>query len=306
MLESMHGTCFLLNGRQVNKCLSAFAIFFLLLIAPRIYSQTSDTKTLKKRDLTTRIWLGSHVLPGYGQAYNKQYWKIPIFYAGMGAMAYQGYQMNSDYKKWRKEYLALPADDPNREAFNINATEYRQKRNLYYAAATAFYLASVSDAVLVYNRGKHSPATASILSTLVPGMGQAYNGAYWKIPVIYGGLSTFYFMIDWNNRGYKRFKTALFNLIDDDPDTQDEFNGTRTKEELRYYMDSYRRNRDLSALGFAVVYVLNIIDANVDGYLYDWNVDDNLTFRVEPAVFNPSQNLTYSTPAFGVSCRVTF
>lgn len=146
MLESMHGTCFLLNGRQVNKCLSAFAIFFLLLIAPRIYSQTSDTKTLKKRDLTTRIWLGSHVLPGYGQAYNKQYWKIPIFYAGMGAMAYQGYQMNSDYKKWRKEYLALPADDPNREAFNINATEYRQKRNLYYAAATARRTITTTDA----------------------------------------------------------------------------------------------------------------------------------------------------------------
>jgi len=306
VLESMHGTCFLLNGRQVNKCLSAFAIFFLLLNAPRVYSQTSDTKTLKKPDITTRIWLGSHVLPGYGQVYNRDYWKIPIFYAGMGTMAYQGYQMNSDYKKWQKTYLALPTSDPDREKFKIKATEYRQNRNLYYAAATAFYLASVSDAVLVYNRGKHSPAAASILSTLVPGMGQAYNGAYWKIPIIYGGLSTFYFIIDWNNRGYNRFRTALFNLIDGDPATVDEFNGTRTQEELRYYMDNYRRNRDLSALGFAVVYALNIIDANVDGHLYDWNVDDNLTFRVEPAVFNPSQNLTYNTPAFGVSCRVTF
>ncbi|HOK86760.1 MAG TPA: DUF5683 domain-containing protein, partial [Tenuifilum sp.] len=143
----MHGTCFLLNGRQVNKCLSAFAIFFLLLNAPRVYSQTSDTKTLKKPDITTRIWLGSHVLPGYGQVYNRDYWKIPIFYAGMGTMAYQGYQMNSDYKKWQKTYLALPTSDPDREKFKIKATEYRQNRNLYYAAATAFYLASVSDAV---------------------------------------------------------------------------------------------------------------------------------------------------------------
>lgn len=303
----MHGTYYCLPGRHVNKKLSAFVIFLFLLITSAAYTQTNNIKGLKKPDLTTRVWLGSHVLPGYGQVHNRDYWKIPIFYAGMGTMAYQGYKMNSDFKKWKKTYLSLPVDDPQRESFKINATEYRQNRNLYYAAATAFYIASVSDAVMVYNRGKHSPYAASILSTLVPGMGQAYNGAYWKIPVIYGGLSTFYFMIDWNNRGYNRFKTALFKLMDDDPETVDEFNGTRSQEELRYYMDSYRRNRDLSALGFAVVYILNIIDANVDGYLYDWNVDDNLTFRVEPTVFGPSQNLSYtSSPALGVSCRVTF
>lgn len=292
---------------MANKSLSAFMVLLGLLSVQLTYSQSSNKpSTLKQPDLTTRIWLGSQLLPGYGQVYNRQYWKIPIFYTGMGAMAYQGYQMNSDLKKWQKQYLSLPADDPNRESFKIKATEYRQSRNLYYAAATAFYIASVSDAVLVYNKSKHSPAAATILSTLVPGMGQAYNGAYWKIPIIYGGLSTFYFMVDWNNRGYNRFKTALFKLIDGDPTTVDEFNGTRSSEELRYYMDSYRRNRDLSALGFAAVYILNIIDANVDGHLHDWNVDDNLSFRVEPSVFNASQNYTQTNPAFGLTCRVTF
>lgn len=303
----MHGTYYCLPGRHVNKKLSAFVIFLFILITSAAYTQPNNPKGLKKPDLTSRVWLGSHILPGYGQVYNRDYWKIPIFYAGMGTMAYQGYKMNSDFKKWKSTYLSLPVDDPQRESFKIKAMGYRQNRNLYYAAATAFYIASISDAVLVYNRGKHSPYAASILSTLVPGMGQAYNGTYWKIPVIYGGLSTFYFMIDWNNRGYNRFKTALFKLMDGDPETVDEFNGSRSQEELRYYMDSYRRNRDLSALGFAVVYILNIIDANVDGYLYDWNVDDNLTFRVEPTAFGPSQNLTYTShPALGISCRVTF
>lgn len=303
----MRGTNYCLPGRHVNKNLSAFVIFLFLLITSTAYTQPNNPKELNKPDLTTRVWLGSHVLPGYGQVYNRDYWKIPIFYTGMGTMAYRGYKMNSDFKKWKNTYLSLPVDDPQRESFKIKATEYRRNRNLYYAAATAFYMASVSDAVLVYNRGKHSPYAASILSTLLPGMGQAYNGAYWKIPVIYGGLATFYFMIDWNNRGYNRFKTALFKLMDDDPETVDEFNGTRSEEELRFYMNSYRRNRDLSALGFAVVYILNIIDANVDGYLYDWNVDDNLTFRVEPNVFGPSHNLSYNSyPALGVSCRITF
>jgi len=294
------------TGRHAHRYLPAFMITLFLLFSTLAFPQADTQKLLKKPDLTTRIWLGSQVLPGYGQVYNGDYWKIPLFYAGMGAMAYQGYQMNSDYKKWKMEYQALPIDDPNHEKFKIKATEYRQTRNLYYAAAAAFYVASVSDAVLVYNRGKHSPAAATILSGLVPGMGQAYNGAYWKIPIIYGGLSTCYFIVDWNNRGYKRFKTALIYLMDDDPATIDEFEGTRSEDELRYYMDSYRRNRDLSALGLAAVYVLNIIDANVDGHLYDWNVDDNLSFRVEPTVFNPSQGLTYSPPTFGVSCKVTF
>lgn len=269
-------------------------------------SQITNLATIKKNDLTTRIWLGSQLLPGYGQIYNRQYWKIPVFYAGMGSMAYFGYHKNSDFKRYQRIYQQLPTYDPVRESIKIKAEENRQQRNLFYAAATAFYLASVSDAILVYNRSNHSPAAATILSTLVPGMGQAYNGAYWKIPVIYGGLSTLYFMTDWNNRGYDRFKTALISLIDGDPNTIDEFNGTRTEDELRYYMDSYRRNRDLSILGLAAVYVLNIIDANVDGYLYDWNVDDNLAFKVEPSVFNTNLDYTQVTPAFGFTCRVTF
>lgn len=306
MLKQMCGLIWFTSSRHVAKCLSAFMVFALLFFSSNSFAQLKTETKKELPDLTTRIWLGSHLLPGYGQIYNRDYWKVPVLYTGMGLLAYQGYQMNSSYKSWQKTYLALSSDDPDRENYKIKAKEYKQKRNLYYAAATAFYLASVSDAVLVYNKGKHSPAAATILSTLVPGMGQAYNGAYWKIPVIYGGLSTFYFMFDWNNRGYNRFKTAVLYLVDDDPNTVDEFNGERTEEELRYYMDSYRRNRDLSALGFAAVYILNILDANVDAHLYDWNVDDNLSFRVEPKVFNPNLSYAYTPPAFGISCRVTF
>jgi len=292
-------------GRQAFNVLLAF---LLLAITGNEGWAQDTTETLKPRkNFTTRVWLGAHLLPGSGQVVNKQYWKLPIFYAGMGSMVYMGIHSNQTYLSKLSAYNSLADDDPNKEIYKEQMVKRRRARNAYVAAAGVAYIASVADAVLVYNNEKHSPVAATILSTLVPGMGQAYNQKYWKIPVIYGGLSTFYFMISWNNRGYKRFKKALLYVMDDDPTTIDEFNGARSEDNLRYYMDSYRRNRDLCILGVTAVYVLNILDANVDGFLYDWNVDDNLSFRVEPSVLNSSlASQSYSTPAFGLTCRVTF
>ncbi|MGE0076787.1 MAG: DUF5683 domain-containing protein [Bacteroidales bacterium] len=294
-------------GRRILAGKSAILILLFLLISVGVYSQDKDTKKTPPKDFTARVWLGSQVLPGYGQIVNRDYKKLPVFYGGMGSMLYLGINANKSYLHHLYAYNLASSLSPDKERLKIKMVEHRQRRNLYFVAAGAFYMASVVDALNVYNKGKHSPVNATIFSTLIPGLGQAYNKKYWKIPVIYGGLSTFYFIASWNNRGYKRFKTALKYNIDDDPNTIDEFNGQRTDTELRYYMNSYRRNRDLCILGFTVVYVLNILDANVDAHLYDWNVDDNLSFRVEPTVVNSEVALTGSSaPVFGLSCQLTF
>jgi len=199
------------------------------------------------------------------------------------------------------DYNKIDASDPNKEFFKERYTKMKHTRNLYYAGVGAFYIASVVDAVLVYNKNSHSPATASILSTLVPGLGQVYNKKYWKVPIVYGGLSTLYFMVDWNNRRYLRFKNASKQY------PNDEFNGVRTRDELNIYRDSYRKNRDVCFLGFIGVYVLNILDANVDANFYDWNVDDNLAFRIEPTIINDNfASINYTQPAFGLSCKFNF
>jgi hypothetical protein len=250
------------------------------------YAQLKNKDKSPPKDFTTRVWLGSHIVPGYGQIVNREYWKIPVFYGGMGSMVYMGIQANKNYLHRLYAYNLASPLSPDKERLKRSMVEWKQGRNAFYVAAGAFYMASVVDAVYVYNKGKHSPVAATIFSTLMPGLGQVYNKKYWKVPVIYGGLSTFYFIASWNNRGYSRFKTALKYKIDDDPNTVDEFNGERSADELRYYMNAYRRNRDLSILGFSVVYILNILDANVDGHLYDWNVDDNLDIKVEPALVN--------------------
>ncbi|MCD8072081.1 MAG: DUF5683 domain-containing protein [Alistipes sp.] len=86
---------------------------------------------------------------------------------------------------------------------------------------------------------------ATTLSTIFPGAGQVYNGSYWKVPFVLGGFATMAMTIDWNNRGYQRFKLA-YDQASTFPSGQSiEFKGDYTAEQLRKIKNSYRRNRDL-------------------------------------------------------------
>jgi hypothetical protein len=161
------------------------------------------------------------------------------------------------------------------------------------------------DSALVY---AHSPRTASFYSAVLPGLGQAYNKKYWKIPVVYSGLITFAYFINYNNTYYTKFKKAYIYRKDGDPSTYADnfpYGGSNasifTDDELKSAMDYHRRYRDLSALMFAGFYLLNIIDATVDAYLFDYDVDQNLSLNIKPAVFNSPYSVN-----FGVSCSVRF
>lgn len=136
----------------------------------------------------------------------------------------------------------------------------------------------------------HSPRKATLLSVAVPGLGQAYNKKYWKIPVIYGlaGLMT-YFIVD-NNKQYTIYKTAYSVRLDGDPATIDKFEGTYRDEDLKTLKDYYRRNRDLSIIALGMTYILNIVDAAVDAHLYYFDVSDDLSMKIQPAVNHMPNN----------------
>lgn len=148
---------------------------------------------------------------------------------------------------------------------------------------------------------KHSPAKASILSAVLPGLGQVYNKKIWKVPVIYVCLGSFIYYADKNNGLYKKYKTALQYKNDSLNSAGLEFS-VLSEEELLKGRDYYRRNRDLCIIGTALVYILNVVDANVDANLFDFDVSDNLSLRIEPVMLNPNHDNSF----VGMMCKIKF
>jgi hypothetical protein len=140
---------------------------------------------------------------------------------------------------------------------------------------------------------RHSPTRAAILSAVVPGMGQIYNKKYWKLPLIYGGIGTLgYFVVHWNNL-YQKYLNAYihYNKFNKDESVLDGLPIKINKSwdintQLNWYKDNYRRWRDLCALFAGAIYVLNIIDATVDAYLFNYDISADLSMRIEPAMIN--------------------
>lgn len=127
----------------------------------------------------------------------------------------------------------------------------------------------------------HSPKKAMIYSALLPGAGQIYNKKYWKAPVVWAGFAVFGYFINQNNREYKRFRKAYNYSVDTFASTVSEFPNADPAL-LANERDVYRKWRDLSIILTVGWYALNIIDANVDAHLFEFNVNDVATLRWEP------------------------
>jgi hypothetical protein len=123
-----------------------------------------------------------------------------------------------------------------------------------------------------------APAKAAFYSAILPGLGQAYNKKYWKIPLVYGGIGAGLYYYSVNNTKYNSYRNAYKRRLE----------GYRD-DEFQYLDDSrliagqqfYERNRDMSVLVTVGFYLLNIIDANIDAHLMQFNVNDKLSVRPE-------------------------
>jgi hypothetical protein len=135
-----------------------------------------------------------------------------------------------------------------------------------------------------------APARAAFYSAIVPGLGQAYNKRYWKIPIVYGAIGTGVYFYTNNNQEYHRFRNAYKQRL---KGLDDEFKGQYNDATLITAQRTFQRNRDLSLIVTVGLYVLNIVDANVDAHLKQFNVSDDLTFRPEiiPNSINQQQNV---------------
>ncbi|MBN3584314.1 hypothetical protein JYB64_18100 [Algoriphagus aestuarii] len=149
-----------------------------------------------------------------------------------------------------------------------------------------------------YSNLPKDPRKATILSAILPGAGQVYNNKAWKVPLIYAGIMTDVYFINFNNRRYQVFRQALFDF--DDGISNDFPNLNR--EALVRNVDYWRRNRDLCYLLIAGIYALNLIDANVDAHLSGFDVSDDLALGIEPHFERFSAN----NNSMGVSLKLKF
>jgi hypothetical protein len=161
--------------------------------------------------------------------------------------------------------------------------------------------------VVPVHKVERSPKKASIYAALFPGLGQIYNRKYWKLPIVYGGYAGLIYVLGWNNNQYKDFyqgyriiaqyssasmmkpnERAIVEKLINNPSISldNPSNFTYISNYCKTGKDFYRRNRDLTIIGIAALHVLSIIDASVDANLFDFDISDDLSMRIEPMPIN--------------------
>ena len=166
---------------------------------------------------------------------------------------------------------------------------------------------------------KPNPQRALWLALVLPGAGQIYNRKFWKLPIIYGGFLGCIYALTWNNMMYKDYSQAYLDIMDDDPGTASynkflhlgntvtQDNEERYKEIFRSRKDKYRRWRDMSFFVMLGVYAISVIDAYVDAELSVFDISNDLSLTIEPAVIpNHGGGSLLDRQSLGVSCKLNF
>ena len=145
------------------------------------------------------------------------------------------------------------------------------------------------------------PAQATFYSAVLPGLGQVYNKRYWKLPLnLWGNWRIDLFLYDLNNKNFKRYRNAYKRRLAGFSD--DEFQGLIfDNNRLIDGMNFYKKYRDQSMLFIIGTYFLNILDANIDAHLKQYNVNQNLSLK--PYM---DQNPVVADHHFGVSLNFNF
>ena len=157
-----------------------------------------------------------------------------------------------------------------------------------------------------------APSKAAFYSAVLPGLGQIYNKRYWKVPIVYAVIGTGVYAYTYNDDLYDRFRTAFKRR--QAGFTDDEFydiNGDNAAgadpdldtDDLERQQENYQQDRDLALVITIAMYALNIIDANVDAHLKQFNIDEDLSMDFKPYLdLNPITN----NPNYGIAFTIKF
>jgi len=148
---------------------------------------------------------------------------------------------------------------------------------------------------------------STVLSSLIPAGGQVHNNLikpnhiksriWWKVPVIYGGMATAAYYIYFNQNEFSAIRSER---LDRQNGATPSLYPYYSSSQLKIIQEQYRRYRDISVISLLGVYLLQVIDANVEANLFLFDTDDNLSmqFTVLPTFtnttsFSPALTLNY-------------
>lgn len=289
-----------------------------------ILTDTASHRAYNPSLSTSKIMGRSAMLPGWGQWTNRQPWKIPLIAGGLAGGIYGIVQSGKEHRRYADAVsIRLDTFSSTHDQYEgVLTLEQLLKRSgraktlnttaIFFTAYT--YGINVFDAYtsakIVREDKAHPPVKAAFLSALLPGMGQVYNHKYWKVPIVWAAIGTGIGFIIYNNQLYYDFRFAYITRTDDDPNTYYETVATdfyrNSTSDLPEIADIYRRNRDLSYIVTVALYGLNIIDAIVDGHLYNFDMSDDLS-RLHPRIlpnweYDWGRNVNYP----GISLKLSF
>lgn len=247
------------------------------------------------------------VLPGYGQIYNKQQWKLPILYTSVGGLAATGAIFGSKAKDTKQLFDNAVLASNQTQIDNLYS-EYKSQQTtstLFYVGAGLTYMYFLADAAFNYKGETDTKDRATYLAFMFPGAGQIYNGQYWKLPIVYGGFATMAYIINYNGRGYTRYKAA-YDAVSQGYD--DEFNGAVSEDVLKNVKNSFRRARDMAIYYTIGFYLVTVVDAYVSASFKQYDISDDLSLKVLPNVNygNMGNSFNLNNGSVGMSMRLTF
>jgi hypothetical protein len=170
---------------------------------------------------------------------------------------------------------------------------------------------------------KPNSTRAVLYSAIFPGLGQIYNRKYWKLPIVYGGFLGCVYAITWNGTQHSGYKKAyndftdtdlstkswedyrLYSMmnLDADPAKWPDSERNWFRDALKNKRDFFRRNRDLSYIITVGLYAICMIDAYVDAQLFDFDISQDLSLRIDPVIMPQT---TTNARTFGLQCSLSF
>jgi uncharacterized protein DUF5683 len=130
-----------------------------------------------------------------------------------------------------------------------------------------------------------NPKKSGLYSAILPGLGQAYNHQYWKVPVVYVGLAIAGYFINDNLTKYNLYRKAYISRINN-PNFIDQFTAQNLNAtQLQQYENDYSKYLDLTVLFTGVGYFMQVVDAITSAHLKNFDISRDISMHVAPVAF---------------------